>query len=37
MSTRILVVEDPPDNRQMIRDVQPIMRSPRLKTARRHS
>ena len=35
MSKRILVVEDQPDNRQIIRDMlaPPIMRSPRPKTA----
>jgi CheY-like chemotaxis protein len=39
MSKRILVVEDQPDNRQIIRDMlaPPIMRSRKLKAARRRS
>ena len=37
MSKRILVVEDQPDNRQIIRDMLPLltMRSPRLRMAKR--
>jgi hypothetical protein len=39
MSKRILVVEDQPDNRQIVRDMLrlPIIRSPKRKTARRRS
>jgi CheY-like chemotaxis protein len=39
MSKRILVVEDQPDNRQIIRDMLPLLatRLPRLRTAKGRS
>ena len=37
MSKRILVVEDQPDNRQIIRDMLATMKSPKPRTAKRRS